>query len=74
MKTIIAFLSDSNFSLLPLLVWFAIAILVFLLIRSLALWYWKIDKLVENQEKQIQLLNEILLETASKSDKKNKQE
>jgi len=43
-------------SIIVLLIALAILILVFLLVRSILLWYWKIDTIVENQEKQIELL------------------
>jgi len=38
-----------------LLVYFLVAIILLLVTRGLFLWYWKIDKMVSNQEKQIQL-------------------
>ncbi len=31
----------------------------FLLVRSIVLWYWKIDKIVENQETQIEQLQRL---------------
>lgn len=37
-------------------------VLIFLGVRSLFLWYWKIDTIVSNQEIQIALLKEILEE------------
>lgn len=39
-----------------------ICIVVFLVLRMFFLWYWKIDTLVHNQEKQIAILMEILKE------------
>lgn len=38
----------------------ALCILPFLAFRALFLWYWKIDTIIENQEKQIALLKRIL--------------
>jgi hypothetical protein len=46
-------------SLIALLIALGILILVFLLVRSIFLWYWKIDTIVENQEKQIELLEDL---------------
>lgn len=41
-----------------LLVLLGISLGVFLLIRSIILWYWKIDKIVSNQQQQIILLQQ----------------
>lgn len=38
----------------------AITIGIFLAIRAIVLWYWKIDTIVENQQKQIQLLTQLV--------------
>jgi hypothetical protein len=49
--------------LLTLIIGIGLFLLVFLLIRSIMLWYWKIDKQLYNQEVQISLLekqNELL--------------
>lgn len=40
--------------LLQLLFVLAIYVLVFLLLRKVFLWYWKVDKILENQQKQIE--------------------
>jgi hypothetical protein len=42
---------------------------IFLAFRAIALWYWKIDTLVKNQEKQINLLIDLIsvTRTASKA-------
>jgi uncharacterized protein YpmB len=48
---------------LTLIIGIGLFLLVFLLIRSIMLWYWKIDKQLYNQEVQISLLekqNELL--------------
>jgi hypothetical protein len=35
-------------------------VVVFFIMRVVMLWYWRIDTLVVNQEKQIELLNHII--------------
>ena len=37
----------------------AICLGLFLVLRAVVLWYWKIDKLVANQETQIRLLKKL---------------
>ncbi|WP_157359396.1 hypothetical protein [Wenyingzhuangia fucanilytica] len=37
-----------------------IAIIVFLIFRDLMLWYWKVPKILKNQEKTNELLQQIL--------------
>jgi len=46
----------------------AISALIFILVRSIFLWYWKINTIVENQEKQ-NLLLEYLLRSQMGNDK-----
>lgn len=43
-----------------------VTILVFLIIRELIMWYWKINKRLKKQERQIELLEEILREIKKK--------
>lgn len=43
-----------------------VTILVFLIIRELVMWYWKINKRLKKQERQIELLEEILREIKKK--------
>ncbi|CCV66475.1 hypothetical protein BN85314540 [Paracholeplasma brassicae] len=43
-----------------------VTILVFLIIRELVMWYWKINKRIKKQERQIELLEEILREIKKK--------
>ncbi|WP_166333934.1 hypothetical protein [Sphingobacterium chungjuense] len=54
-----------NISLLPLcfigvlelfqmLLILAVYVIVFLLLRKVFLWYWKVDQILENQQKQIE--------------------
>ena len=49
--------ADSNSSMLPTLFTalfvFGFCLVIFLIIRSLVLWYWKVYVIIENQEKQI---------------------
>lgn len=42
------------------LLFLGITLLIFLALRAIVLWYWKIDKIVGNQQKQIDLLNELV--------------
>ena len=46
-------------SLVPALVTVAIVIGLFILLRELVMWYWKINRLVELQEQQAKTLLEI---------------
>jgi len=39
---------------------FAIMLGIFLAIRAIVLWYWKIDTIVDNQQKQIVLLSQLI--------------
>lgn len=43
---------------LMFLLLFGISVGIFLLIRSIILWYWKIDTIVSNQRQQIMLLQQ----------------
>lgn len=43
-----------------------VTILVFLIIRELVMWYWKVNKRIKKQERQIELLEEILREIKKK--------
>lgn len=38
------------------------SVLVFLAVREIITWYWKIDTIIKNQDTQIQLLKELLKE------------
>jgi uncharacterized membrane protein YqiK len=42
---------------------FSICIVLFLALRMLFLWYWRVDTIVENQEIQIRLLKKLLEES-----------
>jgi hypothetical protein len=51
--------------LFTFIIFLAVLIGIFLLIRTLVLWYWKVDVIVKNQEQQINLLmmqNELLMQ------------
>lgn len=37
-----------------------VSLLIFFVLRSVMLWYWKVDKIVENQQKQIQQMNTVI--------------
>ncbi|MCL7986850.1 hypothetical protein M8998_02730 [Sphingobacterium sp. lm-10] len=39
--------------IIPLLILLALSIAIFLILRSVVLWYLKVDKIIENQQKQI---------------------
>lgn len=58
MKAILTFGETGNF--FSLFIFLGICLLIFLAIRSIVLWYWKINAIVENQEKQLDALNSIL--------------
>jgi hypothetical protein len=55
--------------LLVFLLMLAISIGLFLALRALVLWYWKIDKLVTNQEIQNGLLRNLVHSIEKLSDK-----
>lgn len=60
MNAILLFVGLGLHELLVLFFTIGFFVLVFLACRSLLLWYWKINVIVENQEKQIVLLNKII--------------
>ena len=43
-----------------ILLTFGFFVLVFLALRTLLLWYWKVNIIIENQEKQIALLSRLI--------------
>ena len=53
-------LLDSNIE--ALVVGVIISIVFFLIIREVIMWYWKINKRLKKQERQIELLEDILEE------------
>lgn len=61
MKTItLQVVQDYAAPLLISLAVIAVFILLFLFLRAIILWYWRIDTIIENQEKQINLLTQLL--------------
>ena len=48
--------------ILTLLIYFGICIALFLLIRFFFLWYWRINDIVENQERQLSAMKAIIIE------------
>jgi hypothetical protein len=53
--------------LISVIIFAAIFVGIFLALRSLFLWYWKVDTMVKNQEIQIKILTEILIATKGSS-------
>lgn len=45
--------------LVSLLIFLAVGIVIFLICREIVCWYWKINRMVDNQEEIIRLLEEI---------------
>jgi hypothetical protein len=56
-----AFFSGQD--MIVVLVSMGFLLLIFLALRAILLWYWKVDIIVKNQEEQIRLLNELLIQT-----------
>jgi hypothetical protein len=63
MKTLLFIAGVGWQELLSVVVFAAIFAGIFLALRAMFLWYWKVDTMVRNQEIQIQLLTEILVAT-----------
>lgn len=57
MKTTLVYLGGVGFQELFLVLFI---ILLFLALRAIVLWYWKVTVIVENQQQQNKLLAEIL--------------
>jgi hypothetical protein len=51
--------SSSGNGIMSLLVLLLVCILIFLVCREIVCWYWKINKMVSNQEEIIRLLKKI---------------
>lgn len=47
----------------------AVVVIVFFLLRELWTWYWKLNKIVSNQDKVNALLNKILIELEKQNTK-----
>lgn len=64
---------DTFFVILRVLLIAAVAVGLFLLLRKLFLWYFKINTMVENQEKTNQMLADILKEIKNQNQKNQNQ-
>lgn len=62
MKTIILLAGLGLQEFVAILVSFGFFILIFLALRAFFLWYWKVNVIIENQEKQIDLLSKLVQE------------
>lgn len=62
--------TDFTSTLITALIVLGVLILIFLAIRAILLWYWKIDTIVDNQQKQIDLLQEIAKNSKTNSGNK----
>lgn len=51
--------ADTGLSLVSFLIALAIMLGIFLLLRAVVLWYWKVDTIVKNQEETNRLLRSI---------------
>ncbi|HEY9048260.1 MAG TPA: hypothetical protein VIN08_20275 [Ohtaekwangia sp.] len=70
MKSILVFLSGVGFQeLFVFVLAIGFCILLFLALRALFLWYWKINEIVNNQKTQIRLLSDLLQEIKKNSTK-----
>ncbi|MBL0741458.1 hypothetical protein [Chryseolinea lacunae] len=52
-------MEDPQRAIVILLIALAVLILLFLALRAIMLWYWKINKIVEIQQKQLNVLADI---------------
>jgi len=61
MKTMFCFLQGVGFQeIIILIITLAFCFGIFIAIRAVMLWYWKINTIVENQQTQIKLLQDLL--------------
>jgi hypothetical protein len=62
MKLILAQASGSGFgpAVIAFIVIIIVSIIVFLALRQFVLWYWKVDKIIQNQEMQNSLLEQLV--------------
>lgn len=66
MKSINLFLGNvGGGEIMLLLFTLGFFLLLFLALRALLLWYWKVNIIIENQEKQIHLLSKLAQEVKS---------
>lgn len=60
MKILLQAPGDGFGSTMGILIAIGVSLLIFFVLRSVMLWYWKVDKIVENQQKQIQQMNTVI--------------
>lgn len=60
--------ADAGLGMVQFLIVAAVCLGLFLLLRFVMLWYWRIDELVKNQEQQNVLLSQILRKLESWND------
>lgn len=51
---------------IQIIIFIAVAMVLFIILRNINLWYWKIDENISNQKKIIDLLEELILNTKNK--------
>jgi len=56
--------------LISFILFTGLSILLFLALRFFVLWYWKVNDIVANQEKQVKLLRDILMFLRDESERK----
>lgn len=59
-QTLLLYVPNEGLSLIELIIVLAIFIAIFLALRNVMLWYWKVNAIVKNQETIIDLLNKLL--------------
>jgi len=68
MRSILAYLNGVGFQeLFALVLIIGFCLMLFLTLRAVVLWYWKINEIVNNQQQQIRLLTDLLKETRKNS-------
>lgn len=58
-QTLLLYVPNEGLSLIELIIVLAIFIAIFLALRNVMLWYWKVNAIVKNQETIIELLRKI---------------
>ncbi len=68
MRSILAYLNGVGLQeLFALVLIIGFCLMLFLALRAVVLWYWKINEIVNNQQQQIRLLTDLLKETRKNS-------
>lgn len=57
-----------------ILLYIVIVVVVFLIIRELVMWYWKINQIITNQNKSNELMRELISTLQNVSNSNNKSE